>query len=41
MKLKITESDNETQSFTNADIEVGNKYDFIMKNVSTSTTVAS
>ena len=32
MKTKQSE---ETQSFTNADIECGNKYDFIMKNVST------
>ena len=31
MKTKQSE---ETQSFTNADIECGNKYDFIMKNVS-------
>ena len=30
-----TKQNEETQSFTNADIECGNKYDFIMKNVST------
>lgn len=33
--MKTKNQSEETQSFTNADIECGNKYDFIMKNVST------
>jgi len=34
-EMKTKNQSDETQSFTNADIECGNKYDFIMKNVST------